>query len=274
MKPTFLHIGAPRCGTTWMFKCICEHPEVWRPHKKEIRYFVTSKFDKGKKWYLDQFHPDKSHKAWGEASPQYLSGTVYGSDKPVAKKAHELLPDCDIICCFRDPIERAYSHWKMMEDWHGISVSFEEAVKRDIRGCASKGLYYNHIKKWRRYYSNDKFLVQIHKQVLENNLEEVRRIYNHIGVSDSFKPSLINMSVNRNLMPRTKKMVNNVLGKKAYTKLASSKISEYIRRISNKVQKNKSRYSIKKEIKNYLTDYYKESNRRLKEEMKVDIDHW
>lgn len=36
--PHFLGIGAPRCGTSWVFKMLRLHPEVWMPWK-EIHYF-------------------------------------------------------------------------------------------------------------------------------------------------------------------------------------------------------------------------------------------
>jgi hypothetical protein len=37
--PTFLGIGAPRCGTTWLHRMLREHPEVWLPPIKEVHYF-------------------------------------------------------------------------------------------------------------------------------------------------------------------------------------------------------------------------------------------
>ena len=36
--PHFVGIGAPRCGTTWIFKMLRMHPGVWMPWK-EIHYF-------------------------------------------------------------------------------------------------------------------------------------------------------------------------------------------------------------------------------------------
>lgn len=39
--PHFLGIGAPRCGTSWVFKMLRLHPEVWMPWK-EIHYFDSA----------------------------------------------------------------------------------------------------------------------------------------------------------------------------------------------------------------------------------------
>ncbi|MEO0422384.1 MAG: sulfotransferase [Pseudomonadota bacterium] len=38
-QPTFLCIGAPKCGTTWLYQQLATHPEVWLPPEKEVRYF-------------------------------------------------------------------------------------------------------------------------------------------------------------------------------------------------------------------------------------------
>ena len=39
MLPNFLCIGAQRTGTTWLYKNLKNHPEVWMPLVKEIHYF-------------------------------------------------------------------------------------------------------------------------------------------------------------------------------------------------------------------------------------------
>jgi hypothetical protein len=41
--PTFLGIGAPKCGTTWLAECLREHPQVFVPEVKEVVYFSSDK---------------------------------------------------------------------------------------------------------------------------------------------------------------------------------------------------------------------------------------
>lgn len=38
-QPDFLCIGAPKCGTTWLYKRLAAHPQIWLPPVKELRYF-------------------------------------------------------------------------------------------------------------------------------------------------------------------------------------------------------------------------------------------
>ncbi len=39
LGPDFLGIGAPRCGTTWLYSVLGRHPDVWLPPIKEVHYF-------------------------------------------------------------------------------------------------------------------------------------------------------------------------------------------------------------------------------------------
>ena len=40
--PTFLGIGAPRCGTTWLHWQLSNHPKAWVPPYKELHFFDSS----------------------------------------------------------------------------------------------------------------------------------------------------------------------------------------------------------------------------------------
>jgi hypothetical protein len=41
--PTFLGIGAPRAGTTWLHANLVKHPEIWLTPVKEVHYFDARK---------------------------------------------------------------------------------------------------------------------------------------------------------------------------------------------------------------------------------------
>lgn len=45
MYPEFLCIGAMRAGSTWLYRNLKEHPELWLPPIKELHYFDSKKID-------------------------------------------------------------------------------------------------------------------------------------------------------------------------------------------------------------------------------------
>ena len=56
--PTFLGIGVPRGGTTWLHTLLATHPDVYIPtRRKEIRFFDRH-FDRGLGWYEGFFCDD------------------------------------------------------------------------------------------------------------------------------------------------------------------------------------------------------------------------
>lgn len=72
--PTFLGIGVPRGGTTWLHTLLASHPEVYMPtRRKEIRFFEKY-YERGVSWYSTFFCPPEQaerYRAIGEISTQY-----------------------------------------------------------------------------------------------------------------------------------------------------------------------------------------------------------
>ncbi|HWI85673.1 MAG TPA: sulfotransferase domain-containing protein [Sphingomonas sp.] len=105
----FLVAGVQKGGTTALFDYLAELPALELPAVKEAHFFDD---DDGVDWtapdcsrYHALFvHPDR---LWGEATPIYL----YWPN--ALERIHAYNPSMKLIVLFRDPIERAWSHWKM-----------------------------------------------------------------------------------------------------------------------------------------------------------------
>ena len=53
-KVDFIGIGAPRCGTTWIAKCLSEHPQICLSSVKETDFFGKY-YRKGLSYYKSFF---------------------------------------------------------------------------------------------------------------------------------------------------------------------------------------------------------------------------
>jgi hypothetical protein len=82
-KPNFLIIGAVKAGTTSLHSYLSQHPEIFMPQRKELRYFaydeenpyhVRARSTRVRTYdeYLSYFSSSSGRKAVGEASPNYL----------------------------------------------------------------------------------------------------------------------------------------------------------------------------------------------------------
>ena len=101
--PNFLGIGAQKAGTTWLYKNLRKHPQLYLPETKEIHYFDWY-FYKSIKWYCKYFKSAKKTQITGEINPCY---SVLSERK--IKLIHKINPKLKIILLLRNPIERAWS---------------------------------------------------------------------------------------------------------------------------------------------------------------------
>lgn len=127
--PDFLVIGGMRCGTTSLFTYLADHPLVHPPTGKELQFFTVF-YDRGERWYRGHFTDLPPGERTFEASPYYLFHPL------AASRVAEVLPDGRFIALLRDPVERAYSHYKHSVERGVEKLSFEDAIGAEQRRLA------------------------------------------------------------------------------------------------------------------------------------------
>ncbi|HET7475016.1 MAG TPA: sulfotransferase [Dermatophilaceae bacterium] len=173
--PDFLVIGGMRCGTTSLFAYLAGHPSVVPAIGKELQYFTVF-HDKGERWYRGHFPPPRAGQKTFEASPYYL----YHPLAPA--RVRELLPNGRFIALLRDPVERAYSHYKHSVERGVEPLSFLDAVHAEeerlapyLRGgdltskqahaalrsysYVSRGMYAEQLERWYCHFDREQMLV-------------------------------------------------------------------------------------------------------------------
>jgi len=133
--PDFLVIGAQRSGTTTLFYDLCRHPQVAGSPVKEVHFF-DHHFSRGVGWYRSFFPPTAAQERarrrggellGGEATPNYLF-------HPAApERAAETVPHVRLIAILRDPVDRAYSHYRKSVERRVERLSFEAALAAEER---------------------------------------------------------------------------------------------------------------------------------------------
>lgn len=132
--PDFLIIGAQRCGTSSLYKYLGRHPDLAPSLRKEVGFF-SDHYAKGESWYRSHFpvHARKVlHLRRSGVSLQTFEATPdYMLDIRSPRRAAELLPNIRIIVLLRNPIDRAYSHYRHMCRLGLESLTFEEALRAE-----------------------------------------------------------------------------------------------------------------------------------------------
>ena len=127
--PTFLILGAPRSGTTFLFRALAGHKEVYASPVKEPSYFYAPA---GEAWPRPEMTTAEYQRLFDGAAPGQARGeasTLYLSDPQAADRIARTLPDARLIAILRDPVERAFSHYTLHRMVHREPLkTFADAI--------------------------------------------------------------------------------------------------------------------------------------------------
>ena len=70
-KVDFIGVGSGKCGSTWLYENVIQHPEVFDGNPKEIHYFGDLYEQQDFNWYKDLFAGSEG-KIKGEFSISYM----------------------------------------------------------------------------------------------------------------------------------------------------------------------------------------------------------
>lgn len=107
--PTFLVIGPPKSGTTWLTWHLGHHPQVFLPMQEPHFFDKDENYKKGLGWYGDFFSGANGKSAIGEKTPNYLGGWGDSDGCRIPERIAKVIPDVRMIAVLRNPVERAIS---------------------------------------------------------------------------------------------------------------------------------------------------------------------
>jgi len=203
--PDVLIIGGQKCGTTYLYRLLNQHPLMRPAVKKEVDFFDSPKFNKGVTWYRSRFpvpeREDQARTLTGEASPYYLFHPC------AARRASEVIPQAKLIALLRNPVDRAYSDYQDRVRAGLETLNFEEALEMEAERIAgevekilsdrtyrsrnhrryayrSRGIYLNQLQEWHRYFDRRQFLVLKSEEFFANPLTTVRLVHQFLALPE------------------------------------------------------------------------------------------
>jgi hypothetical protein len=188
MLPSFFIIGVQKGGTSAMSEYLSVHPQLVRPQRKDIYFFNNAEnFAKGMHWYrahfahplyclLKQWRTGTKVKTTFDATPNYFAAPG------AAARLHTFFPDAKLVVLLRNPVQRAWSNWRMNRR-HGFEpLGFEEALQaednrlaaedwfaathgthsyvRQRLGYRSNGIYIHFMREWLQYFPASHFFIR------------------------------------------------------------------------------------------------------------------
>ena len=213
--PSFLIIGAQRAGTTSLFDYLLQHPDVCGPlpggevwwSGKELHFF-DDRFWRGISWYRAFFPTVVRRRAArlrggdlvaGEATPYYLFHPL------VPEGVAATIPTVRLIALLRDPVERAWSHYKIMRRSRREPLSFDDALAAEEDRLAgerrrlltdprfhaihhrdhayvARGLYAEQLERWFEFFPRDRLLVLRCEDLRDRPSDVYREVLAFVGL--------------------------------------------------------------------------------------------
>ncbi len=157
--PSFIVVGPPRTGTTWLHEVLSAHADLPGP-TKETRFFDLH-FDRGMSWYLDHFPKTDDGRPVGEVAPTYFASTL------AADRIASTIPDAKLIFVFRHPVQRIVSLYRLKRAYGMLTGSLEEALERDVELIASSQ-YATRLRKWQAHFPSDQLSINLYDDLRSN----------------------------------------------------------------------------------------------------------
>lgn len=135
-------LGPPKAGTSSLYELFESHPEIFVPDVKEPKFhmgndatvYIDAKFRSGplvldERAYGDLYHGSQNSRYNADCTPLYLWS------REAHKSIHRQAPDSKLIAVLRDPLDRAFSHWRFfVSNAMEKDRNFESAFMSGVRG--------------------------------------------------------------------------------------------------------------------------------------------
>lgn len=190
----FIIIGVQKGGTTALAYNISKHPDIYinnnkNPSISEVHFFDIN-WKNGIDYYKNLF--DYSKKIVGEKTPNLLYL------KYVYPLIQAVNPFVKLIICLRNPITRAYSHWRMIKNKYKDIKSFEEEIQFEIdytldenitaytasRHFIKRGFYYEQLIELFKWFPRHNILILFQEELLKSTTDYYNKVFDFLNVGN------------------------------------------------------------------------------------------
>ena len=272
--PTFLGIGVPRGGTTWLHTLLISHPDVYMPsRRKEIRFFERY-YERGLGWYQTFFcSPEQAdrYRAIGEISTQYYDCEA------CPERIFTTLPESKLIIMLRHPVNRAYSHYGFVVQRRNYRGSFEDFLSTRHRAL-EKGFYSRYLKQYLDYFDRAQILALLFEDVFIDISKTKGTIANFLDIDvDKFPSSVVNDKVNASSVPKHQFLYGFIVKTgRRLRKRNLEPVVDFLKRrgIDRVLAKGSSLPPLNEESKERLSQLYQDEFDELEQLMQIDLSSW
>ena len=291
----FSGIGVAKSGTTWLARCLSEHPAICIATGKETNFFCiqppemrmfprqgrfrgTSHYALGMKWYKSRF----SHREPGQILGEFSN--AYFGDPETPRLLYEHNPEMKLIVCYRDPVEATYSLFYQICEYQPIHESFEDMINRSE--FLQYFRYHANTLRFLERFPREQMLLLLYEDMKVDADGEFSKVCRFLEVDDTVRPPSLRRDVNvrrvvrhkwlRDLRCRLSRTLSaNNLTRAVRKGLARIGVAKPVERLFERLStKEGVSEPMRTETREILRATFREENLRLAELASLDLGKW
>lgn len=193
-------VGVQKAGTTSLARLLSRHPDIYLPSRKELHFFDDRQLSESRNYrlYHSFFFNYRGQRMVGEATPSYIFAPY------AAPALSEYNCKLKLILILRNPVDRAFSQYKMNVRLGNETLPFNEALRCEKQRIAGDGMDYRRgrmanrysylergrygrqIRNLLSYFPRDQLCVLKYEEYVANYLVTLKEVYRFLNVDDYF----------------------------------------------------------------------------------------
>lgn len=291
MNPTFLVIGAYKCGSTSLHHYLRAHPDVFVPAHKEPSYWAFAGLTEpasanpayhrsvtDRAAYDRLFEPWSGQAAIGEVSPEYMTNDRACEQIAIGLGAPRL------VAIVRDPIERAFSDYLMNvrdgREHDDFMTALGQQEERARRGephgfYVSTGFYGAQLQQYVDRLGADSLKVVLAEDLRTERERTLAQVFEHIGVDPSRAVEPDDQEFNRSGIPSSRSVAAAYRVRARVGPLVSRVVPARLKhRIDGALQDRLERPELPADARHHLRRVYADDVSLLADLTGLDLTRW
>jgi hypothetical protein len=289
----FCGVGVAKAGTSWIARCLGEHPAVCMARFKETNFFLrkhvsarlpgsrpkdASRYDEGLEWYRRMFQHHEPGQLRGEYSPAYFG------DPESAGLLHDHNPQMKLLCSFRDPADAAYAGYHQVSLVRLVPETFEVFLDQHPEMLAY-GRYHTNLQPFLERFPREHVHLMLYDDIRADPGAAYRGLCDFLGIDASFVPPSLTSRVNPRTVLRSRTLLRlrcalrAAVGSTAVTRKARRAIvrlgaDRLVLKLLSLNERPGTVPPLAAETRRRLVDHFREETEALGDLLGRDLSHW
>ena len=196
-------VGVQKAATSTLHSLLAQHPAVARTRKKELHFFD----DESRDWERPDYSTYVAKRTAPGQAVAVDATPVYLFWPPALPRMRAYAPDMRLVALFRDPVERAFSHWMMQADRTDRTPGFDALVTRSLaadrpelpphhwpsarsrtRSVVARGFYGHQLARGFEAFARDQWLLLDFVDLVGDQATVLRRVTDFLDVAPYTRP--------------------------------------------------------------------------------------